>query len=190
MKPENINQSPNGKCDSKILLAFAQPLTAKQISKKSGIPMDTCSYIVAKYVQQRILACLNPKARNSRVYWLTDTGILHKKELCRKLNVTYIEPNLPDIDWQLYGWVCFSHRTMVIKVLTMAMQPSEVKRVLRLQKENTRISANNIRDVIRLLLSKGIVRPVKVKKRAHLRYELTELGTKLRQLLIRADVVL
>ena len=67
------------------------------------------------------------------------------------------------------------------------MQPSKVKRILRLRKANIRISANNIRDVIRLLLSKGIVRPVKVKKKAHLRYELTELGIKFRQLLIQAE---
>lgn len=190
MTYENINQFKNEKFDSKILLSIDQPLTAKQVSKKTGIPMDTCSYVIAKYVKKGALNCLNPKARNSRLYWFTNAGILSQKELCRRLNIAYIEPNLPEIDWELYGWVCFSHRSIVIRALTLAMQPSEVKKVLRLQKVNTKISANNIRDVMRLLLSKGIVRPVKVKKRAHLRYELTELGIKLRQLLIRADAVL
>ena len=67
------------------------------------------------------------------------------------------------------------------------MQPSEIKRILRIQRAHIRISANNIRDVVRLLLTKGIFRPVKVKKKAHLRYELTELGIKFRQLLIQAE---
>jgi len=171
-------------------LAFAQPLTPKQISKKTGIPIYTCSYIIDKYVQQGILTCLNSKAQSSRLYWLTDTGILKRKQLCCKLDIAYVEPDLPDINWQLYGWVCFSHRSTVIKILTSAMRPSEVKRLLILQKTNIRISAGNIRDVLLMLLSKGIVRPVKVKNRNYLRYELTDLGIKLRQLLVKADAYL
>jgi len=190
MISENINQLKDTESYNRILLAFTQPLTAKQVSKKIGIPVNTCSYVIAKYVQKGIFTCLNPKARNSRLYWLTNAGILCQKELCRKLNIACIKPNLPDIDWELYGWICFSHRAMVIKALTSAMQPSEVKRVLRLQKANTRISYSNIRDVVRLLLSKSIVRPVRVKREANLQYELTESGIKLQQLLLRADAVL
>ena len=173
--------------EEQILLALKQPLTAKQIAGKTSIPEYTCSYLMAKFVKNGLTLCINPKARNSRLYWLTKLGRKYRKNLCNKSKLSYIEYDLENIDWHLYGWVCFNHRSMVIKFLTEAMQPSKVKRILRLRKANIRISANNIRDVIRLLLSKGIVRPVKVKKKAHLRYELTELGIKFRQLLIQAE---
>jgi len=190
MATENKNQLKTEKIESKLLLVFTQPATAKQISKKTGIPVNTCSYIIGKFAKDGILTCLNPNASGSRLYWLTESGILQKKKLSQKLNIKYAEPNLPNIDWQLYGWVCFSHRSMVIKVLTSAMQPAKVKRILMLQRINARISASNIRDVMQLLLSKKIVKPVKVKKQAYLRYELTELGNKLRQLLLRAETAL
>ena len=67
------------------------------------------------------------------------------------------------------------------------MQPSEVKRVLRVHRPNIRISANNIRDVIKLLLEKGLVQKVFVRKKAHPRYELTDSGNQFRQLLMQAE---
>lgn len=173
-----------------ILVAMHQPLTAKQVSKKTGIPVDTCSYIVAKLTTQGLLACRNPAARSSRLYGLTELGIRCQTQLCKDLSLPHQQYTSLDIDWNLYGWTCFSHRAAVIKILTIAMQPSEIKRTLRLHKPHIAISANNIRDVVRLLLSKKIVRPVKVEKRAHLRYELTDLGIKLRQLLIQAEAAL
>ena len=49
------------------------------------------------------------------------------------------------------------------------------------------MSANNVRDVIRLFVASGIVRSVPGKRRAHPRYELTMLGDVLRTLLLRAE---
>jgi predicted transcriptional regulator len=174
----------------KVLQVFNQPLISRQISKKTGIPTNTCSYVIAQFVDKGLLVCLNSDARNSRLYWLTEKGRQCRKKLFLALNQTYKEPELPEIDWQLYGWVCFSHRSAIIKALTHPMQPSEIKRLFRLQGTHIRISANNIRDIVRLFLGKRIVRPVKVKKRAHLLYELTDLGIKLRLLLIQADAAL
>jgi len=68
------------------------------------------------------------------------------------------------------------------------MQPSAINRTLRIYKPDVKISANNIRDVVRLLLEKGIVQKVFVRKKAHPRYELTKLGHKLRQLLIQSEM--
>ena len=137
-----------------------------------------------------LLVCLNPKAQNSRLYWLTETGHHCCKKLYQDQSLSYRKPELPNIDWQLYGWICFNHRSAIIKTLTYPMQPSEIKRVFRMQGTPIKISANNIRDIVRLFLSRGIVRPVKIRKKAHLRYELTDLGIKLRQLLIQADASL
>jgi hypothetical protein len=173
--------------DRKILLAFNQPLTAKQVAGKTGIPEDTCSYMMAKFAKKGVTTCLNPIAGNSRLYWLTEVGKKSQKYLCRKLNLSYKEYDLPNIDWELYGWVCFNHRSAVIKTLNTPMQPSKIKQTLRIQKPNIKISANNIRDVIRLLLAMKIVQPVKIKKKAHPRYELTDSGRIFRQLLINSN---
>ena len=66
------------------------------------------------------------------------------------------------------------------------MQPTTIKRRAKQQDQKIKMSANNVRDVIRLFLQKEIVKPVKVRKKAHLRYELTESGKQLRQLLAQA----
>ena len=173
-----------------VLKVFNQPLISRQISKRTGIPQDTCSYLIAQFVDVGLLVCLNPKARNCRLYWPTEKGHQCCRKLYRDPNRLHKKPELLEIDWPLYGWVCFSHRSAIIKALTHPMQPSEIKRFFRIQGTHIRISANNIRDIVRLFLSRGIVRPVKIQKKAHLRYELTDLGIKLRQLLIQADVSL
>lgn len=173
--------------DRKILLAFNQPLTAKQIAGKAGIPEDTCSYLMAKFTKNGMTTCLNPAAGNSRLYWLTELGKKYQKDICRQLNLSYTEYDLPNTDWELYGWICFNHRSAIIKTLTEPMQPSKIKQILRIQKPNIKISANNIRDVIRLLLAKKIVQPIKIKKKAHPRYDLTDVGKTFRQLLLNAN---
>ena len=169
-------------------MTIRQPLTGKQIGRRTGIPMDTCSYVVAKLVTKGLLICLNPEARNSRLYWLTDLGIQCRKRLHRDLALAYEEYDLPSIDWALYGWICYSHRAAVIRALAEPMQPSEIKRTLRFHRSSVKISANNIRDVVKLLLEKGIVRKVFVRKKAHPRYELTGSGKQFRELLVQSEM--
>jgi hypothetical protein len=174
----------------KILLAINQPATAKQLSQRTGIPVDTSSYLLAKLKIKGLLICLNPDAIKSRVYWLTEFGIRCRKQLHQDLDLLYKEYDLPDINWLLYGWLNFNHRSAVIKTLITPMQPAEIKKVLRSRRPNIKISANNVRDIIKLFLARDIVSTVKIRKKAHLRYELTDSGTKLRQLLLRVDAVL
>ncbi len=169
-------------------MTIAQPLTGKQIGKRTGIPMDACSYIVAKLVARGLLTCLNQKARNSRLYWLTDLGTQCRKRLHQDLTLPYKEYDLPSIDWALYGWMCFSHRLIVMNTLTVPMQPSEIKRAIRKRKAGMKISANNIRDVVKLLLEKGIVQKVYVRKKAHPRYELTDSGNQFRKVLMQSEI--
>ncbi|MBN2642779.1 MAG: hypothetical protein JXR78_14090 [Victivallales bacterium] len=167
----------------KILTVLKQPLTARQISKKTGIPAEICSYIVGDFVNRGILICLNPKAQNSRVYGLTESGIQ-----CRKHCISdCTEYRSIDIDWSIYGWVCYNHRSTVLRMLAEPMQPTEVRRKIKKKLPQVKISDNNARDVIRLFFEKGIVQKVLVRKKAHPQYELTELGTKLQSLLIKAE---
>ena len=172
----------------KILMTIKQPLTGKQIGRRTGIPMDTCSYVVAKLVTKGLLICLNPEARNSRLYWLTGLGIQCQKRFHQDSALPYEEYDLLSIDWALYGWICFSHRSIVMKTLTAPMQPSEIKRMIRKKKAGMKISANNIRDVVKLLLEKAIVQKVFVRKKAHPRYELTDSGSQFRELLMQSEI--
>ena len=149
-----------------VLKAFNQPLISRQVSKTTGIPANTCSYVIANFVDKGLLVCLNSKSHSSRLYWLTEEGHPYRKKLYRDQNLLYKESVLPNIDWTIYGLI---------------------KLILRLKRSHIRISANNIRDIVRFFSSKGIVRPVKILKKAHLRYELTDLGIKLQHLLIQAD---
>ena len=166
-------------------MAIRQPMTAKQIGIATGIPMDTCSYTTAKFTVKGLATCLNPEARNSRLYWITEFGRQCRKQLHQDRNLPYKENDLPSVNWALYGWLCYSHRAAIVRVLTEPMQPSAIKRRLRIRKPNMKISANNIRDVMRLLLTRGIVQKVFVRKMAHPRYELTESGQQFRQLLMQ-----
>jgi DNA-binding HxlR family transcriptional regulator len=174
----------------KIILSLGQPLTAKQISRRTRISVDTCSYLLGKCAANGLGICLNPNARNSRLYWATELGVKCQKRLHRELSLPETMYDVPSVNWELYGWVCYNHRAAIIRTLTEAMQPSEMKRRLRNSKPNMKISANNIRDVIKLFLQKRIVQKTFVRKKAHPRYELTELGTKCQGLLSRAEVPL
>ena len=166
-----------------ILTVLTLPLTARQISKKTGIPAEICSYIVNTFVDKGVLVCLNPTAQNSRVYGLSGIGLQCRKHCCPDVS----EYGAADIDWTVYGWVCYNHRSAILRMLTEPMQPSEVRRKIKQRLPQVKISANNTRDIIRLFLEKGIVQKIFVRKKAHPRYELTDLGIKLQSLLIKAE---
>jgi len=166
-----------------VLLNLKQPMTASQLSKKTGFDQEQCSTILGQLTLCGFVKCLNPTATRSRLYWLTPIGILCQKKLINDKTLPDIVKHLPDIDWELYGWICYNHRAAIIKALTEPMQPATIKRRAKQQNPKIKMSANNVRDIIKLFRQKGIVKPVKLGKKAHLRYELTGLGRKLRGLL-------
>jgi len=177
-------QQPVSPVQIKLLTLFKQPLTARQLSCKAGLPPSQCSYQIGSLADFGALVCLNPTAQNSRVYGLSESG--------RSVRQRYGQGALPDyhqpeVDWPLYGWLCYRHRAAVLKALTLPMQPSRIKRALRIARPSLRISANNIRDIIKQFRAKGLVEPVRLPNKAHLRYQLTVTGAKLRQVLIHAE---
>lgn len=173
-----------------ILLNLKQPMTALQLSKKTGFSLDQCSLLLGQLTLCRLVKCLNPTVKRSRLYWLTPIGILCQKKLGKGKMLPDIVKHLPDIDWELYGWVCYNHRAAIIKALTEPMQPVKIKQRAKQRNPKIKMSANNVRDVIRLFLEKEIVKPIKVRKKAHLRYELTGLGRKIQGLLSQAEIPL
>lgn len=167
------------------MIALRQPLTTRQISKKIGVPLSHCGHRIVLLADLGLLICLNPTAQNSRVYGLSETGHRYRQRCSEGKPLSPYHQ--PDIDWTLYGWLCFRHRAAVLNALTAPLQPSRIKRLLRLSKPHIRISANNIRDIIKQFQAKGLVQPVRQPGKAHRLYQLTETGTKLRQVLIHAE---
>ncbi len=173
-----------------VLMSLKQPMTASQLSKKTGLSLDQYSLSLGQLSLCGLVKCLNPYAKRSRLYWLTPVGILCQKKLTKDKTLPDIAKDLPDIDWELYGWLCYNHRSAIIKALTEPMQPATIKRKAKQQNPKIKMSANNVRDIMKLFLEKEIVKPIKLRKKAHLRYELTELGHKIQGLLSQAEIPL
>jgi len=176
-----------GERRQRILSALNQPMTARQLSSRTGMGLDSCSRAIWELRAYSLVQCLNRPARRSRLYWLTPRGKACQRKLFQARSLRCPDHEFPRVDWDLYGWVCYTHRSAVIKVLTAPLQPAEIKRRARSQNSELKMSANNVRDIIRVFLEKGIVRPVKTKSEIHNRYELTEIGKELRVLLLAAE---
>ena len=179
-----ITQSERRK---QILLRIIQPLTAKQLSKLTEISLDACSYILWELAVYEVVHCLNKQARRSRLYWLTDLGIACHKKLREQELLPRLDYELPDVEWNLYGLLCFNHRSSVLGAIRKPIQPAAIKREARSQNPLIRMSTNNVRDVIRFFLEKGVVSKTYIKGKAHPRYQLTDAGRHLQTLLLRAE---
>lgn len=182
---QNVQGNENRK---RVLLSLTQPLTSKQLAHRTGLTFDACRDVVRKLHSRGLIQCLNPEARRSRVYWLTELGMACLKGIGESNERCVDLSEVPQVDWALFGWLCYSHRAAVLKTLAIPLQPAAIKRRARSQIPGLRMSANNVRDVIRLFREKRVVRPVRIRKRAFPAYEPTAKGQVLRELLIRAEV--
>ena len=187
MQKEVYDWLTQGKRRQKIVAHLKQPMTAKQLAQVTGIREDCCSYVFQELSAYRLVYCLNPKARRSRLYWLTDKC----KQYQEKILITHELPiyayNFPIVDWKLYGWTCYSHRAAIIKAITEPMQPASIRRKIKQLFPDMKISANNVADILRLFLKEQIVKPVSIRRKGFCRYELTELGNKFQTLLRQVE---
>lgn len=173
----------------RVLGQLARPLTATQLARRTGLRSDSCRHVLGELSRAGLTLCLNSQARRSRLYGLTDVGIRYRKRIRRDAGTADEPVEFAGIDWGLYGWVCYRHRAAIMKTLSEPLQPSAIKRRARARDSTLRMSANNVRDVIRLFRQRGIVRQVLVRKKKHPRYELTDIGQKIRQVLLAAEAV-
>ncbi len=171
--------------ENEVLRLIVQPVTATQLSRRLGISLDRCSNMLHGLQSKKLVRCLNPGATRNRLFWLSRLG---KIQQCHLAGNEADSLDFPVIDWVLYASVCYSHRGEVVRSLSHAMQPSQIKRRATFQNPLRRMSANNVRDVIRYLKANGIVRPVPLLRKKHPGYELTEMGLHMRRLLLRAEV--
>lgn len=132
------------------------------------LSLDASMRLLVRLRQRGVVHCLNPQARRSRVYARTDA---HLPE---------------DVDWALYGWVSFSQRRAVLEALDVPRYPAAIKRRARYLHPGIRLSANNVRDIIRLFRARGLVTPIDL-GRAHPSYALTSQGEVVQRLLWKGE---
>ncbi len=170
------------------LARLHQPLTTLQLARREGLDLDRAGYLLWELSLHDLVTCLNRSARQSRVYWLTDQGARVQRHARNLLRLRPIEPDFPRVNWDTYGWSCFRHRSAIIKALDRPLRPVQIKRRARQRDQEVRMSANNVRDAIKLLLARGIVQSVAVPREPNPSYELTGSGRAIRDLLLRAEV--
>ena len=169
-----------------ILVGFNQPLTATHIARRTDITLDASLHLLWGLSLYGIIYCPNKGTRYNRLYWLTELGKACQRKLRETLALQPLIHHFPDVPWDLFSSVCYSHRSAVIKAMHEPMQAAAIKRKALFQYPKLRMSANNVRDVMRCLLNEGVVRKIKIKKKAHPRYELTDLGKAFKELLVGA----
>ena len=169
-----------------IIRDFDQPLTATQIARRTGISLDRALHLLWALTLHGVLCSLNQNTRHNRVHWLTELGKACQRRLRETLALRPLAHFLPDVPWDLYSSLCYSHRCAVVKAMNGPMQAAAVKRKAVFQNTLLRMSANNVRDVMRYLLNNGIVRRVVLRRRRHPRYELTDMGKVFQNLLVGA----
>lgn len=165
------------------IVGFNQPLTATHIARRTGQNLDATLQVLWALSLYGVVCCLNRDTHHNRIYWLTKLGLKCQERLRKQLGLKQLTHSIPDVPWNLYSSVCYSHRATIIKTMHGLMQPAEIKRKALAQNRSLRMSANNVRDVMRYLLRQGIVEKVKVRKKAHPRYELADMGMTFRELL-------
>lgn len=171
-----------------ILLTIRQPTTIRQFSRQHGWSLDHTGHVIWCLFQSRVIECLNPRAQRHRLYWLTKLGSRCQRRLRRAAGLRAKVDLIPTVNWDLYGRVCYRHRSTVVRELSEPLQPATIKRRARRRNESIRMSANNVRDVMRFLLSQGIVRKVSIPRQHHPSYALTSVGQTFRSLLLNAEL--
>ena len=178
-----------GEQRKQVFLSLGQPVTADQIARRLNISLDSSSSALRDMNKFGLLQCLNISSRTSRLYWLSDKGIECHRKLLKESGLESINYELPDVDWNLYGWTCYRHRSVVLKVLRIPLKPSDIKRLIYRLYPETRISANNVRDIIRLFEKRGIVQRLAVRKKKYPFYALTKFGETLRALHLNTEQI-
>ncbi len=187
MQKEVYDWLTQGKRRKKIIAHLKQPMTAKQLALITGMREDCCSYVLQELSAYRLVYCLNPEARRSRLYWLTNKCKQYQKRILKTHRLPIYAYDFPIVDWKLYGWICYSHRVAIIKAITEPLQPASIRRKIKKQVPSMKISANNVADILRLFLKERIIKPVNIPRKSFYRYELTELGNKFQALLRQAE---
>lgn len=169
----------------KVVASMIQPVTAAQLTQTAGMILSGSCEILRQLRAYALITCLNSKAMMARVYGLTAIGEAIRRRLFEDRNIPFSEYRQPNVDWHLYGRVCTTNRSIVVRTLTRPMQPCQIKRRALFRFPTSRMTNSNVRGVVRVLLDNSIVEQVWVKGQRHPQYQLTPLGQEFQVLLCR-----
>lgn len=172
-----------------LIKKFKQPMTVSQLANQAKLQREACTFLLWQLSVYCLVKCLNKEARACRLYWLTDSGKDCQRRLLREEHCSVNMFDLPKVDWKLYGWVCYKHRSTILRTMVIPMQPAEIKRRALAQNPLLRMNVNNVIDVLQEFMSNGIVRAIPFTKQKRRIYELTEVGKAFQELLNRSEVM-
>ncbi len=170
-----------------VLLNLSQPLTATQIAKRTQMARDHVSDVVRELGIYKLCYCCNPESVRGRVVTLTKLGRKCRERLLRRYKLTELPCHTGEVDCNLLGWAVFRHRASVIKVLDRPMRAVTARKLAISKDSELRMSSNNARDVLKLVVKNGIAEAVEERKQAHPIYQLTDAGRQVQTLLYQAE---
>ena len=170
-----------------VLLNLSQPLTATQIAKRTQMARDHVSDVLRELSIYKLCCCCNPESVRGRVFTLTKLGRKCRERLLKKYKLTELPCHTGKVDCSLLGWAVFRHRASVIKILDRPMRAVTARKLAISRDSELRMSSNNARDILKLIVKNGIAKAVEERKQARPIYELTDAGRQLQMLLYQAD---
>ena len=155
---------------NQILLSFSVPKTPKQVEKELGIT----KLKLKPFLEKHLLECLNPEARKSRFYIMTN-----KARRLFKLTVSKKEGKK---DWDLIGWIMASpkQRLVVLKAVALdsAKRTSEEIRE-RASGVNPHLTRISTKGILKELIGKDLIETEMNEKKRY--YWISEKGKLLRR---------
>jgi DNA-binding MarR family transcriptional regulator len=173
----------------RALLQLQMPMTPKQLGIKLGMDGDTVGLILGQLAKAGLVRCLTPDVPSGRLYALTRPGMRMQRELARKLDLPLQAPETPEMDWTLYAWVSFRHRSAILKAMREPMRTSMIKRRAKMMNPHLRMRTGNAREVLKLFLKKGIAEKVYERKKKLPRFALTDRGRALQGAMLRSEAL-
>lgn len=167
-----------------VLKRFFQPVTISQLKSLTGYTLDQCRYVFFELATRGIINCLTPLTRKNHIFWLTSIGLYSLNEIRSAIGKPAIDSKLPEMDWALYSWACYTQRSMVIACLEDLSSPKKIRLKVNEQYPRNKLSISNTRDVLRALIDKGLVRKNHDENGDHPKYSLTQAGRKIQALLL------
>jgi hypothetical protein len=171
-----------------MVAILTSPMTATQLARRLHENPEHCSRHLRRLMDVGVVECLNPLARSSRVYALTQVGQRCQKRLGVKTSPDVVL-EATNFDWDLLGWVSYRHRSAVIKSMAAPMRAVTIRHRALQQNAQLRMSANNVRDVLRHFVDRRLARRVILADSIYPHFELTNLGRQLKSQLWNAEGV-
>jgi hypothetical protein len=170
-----------------LLLSFIQPATAKQLSNRTEIKFSICNSFMKKLSAFGLSICRNSDSQRGKLYDLTDAGEVVLKQIANERGITVRYW----IDWKLFACLAFNQRSDVLLTWrnpNESLRAIEIKERAQKQKPSTKMSANNVRDVLRYLTENALVIKILKPRSTFPRFEITELGWIYRIMLNRIKI--